>query len=305
MRARWFALWVLAGGLAGCPAPATDHERLADEQLAAGNYTRALAEYQAAQRSGARTRVWAKAAAAAVKAQDFDAAIDALSELAREDPTRVTEAAVGLEAIARLADRGGQGGTAVVAKAVLAVRAIAPGRPLGRLPLPSVSAVVDPTEAIGLIPTAIATAGSPRTVDSLLLRYAQAQRETVACDAAAGSFKSLLRRTNQPRMTAAAREGLAGCALLLGQDALAGGNAPAAERWFEEVVALDGESARGWTANIGLGDARLLKGDALGAAVAYQAVVSGATVPDSLRQAAIVKLNGLGAATTQPPAGDT
>lgn len=302
-----FGHWVGLGlvGLVGCGAPAADHERLADLAFRDGNYVKAAIEYQAAQRSGARSRVWAKAAAASVKAQDFGTAIDALVELAREDPTRATEAAIGLEQIARLAERQGSGGIPMVAKAIMAIRAVAPGRPLGRLPLPAISGAVDPSEAIGIIPTAIATAGSARTVDSLLLRYAEAQRETIACDAAVKSFQTLLRRVSTGRLGISAREGLAECALLLGNDALAGQDGVAAERWFETVLAVAAGAPRGWTASIGLGDARLLRGDALGAAVAYQAVVSAAAVSDSLRQVALTKLNGLGAATVQPPAGDT
>lgn len=302
-RAGWRAMMVSVA--VGCGAPAADHERLADQSFQAGDYPKALSEYQAAQRSGARSRVWAKAAAAATKAQNYGAAIDAFAELAREDPTRATEAVIGLEGIARLADRQGESGVPIAAKAILAIRAIAPTRPLGRLPLPSISGAVDAAEAIAIIPTAIAAAGSARLVDSLLLLYAEAQRETVACDGAVKSFQAVLRRASGPKLLASAREGFAGCALLLGQDALVSGNGTAAERWFEEVVSLGTDTPRGLTASVGLGDARLLKGDALGAAVAYQAVVSAATASDSLRQVAIGKLNGLGAATTQPPAGDS
>lgn len=298
-------LAVVLAAVTGCGAPAADHERLADQAYRDGNYVKAVGEYQAAQRSGARSRVWAKVAAASIKAQEYATAIDALAELARQDPTRATEAAVGLEQVARFAERQGPSGVPIVAKAVLALRRVAPSRPLGRLPLPLISGTLDAGEAIGIIPTAIATAASPRTVDSLLLRYADAQRETVACDGAVRTFRAVVRRSTDGRLVATAREGLATCALLLGNDALASQDGAMAERWFEEVLAQGGESLRLWTASLGLGDARLLKGDALGAAVAYQVVVSASAAPDSLRQAAVTKLNGLGAATVQPPAGDT
>jgi hypothetical protein len=90
------------------------------------------------------------------------------------------------------------------------------------------------------------------------------------------------------------------CALRLGLDALAGEQAEAAERWFEAAIAAAAATPSGWRAQIGLGDARLSQGDVLGAAIAYQTVVSAVGVPDSLAKLATGKLNALGGAT--PPA---
>ena len=56
----------------------------------------------------------------------------------------------------------------------------------------------------------------------------------------------------------------------------------------------------GWRAEIGLGDSRLLQGDVLGAALAYQSVVSVQAVPDSLRTLARAKLDSLGASSEAP-----
>jgi hypothetical protein len=288
--------------VAGCSVAAADHERLGDEAYRAGRFEKALGEYQAAQRTGARSRIWAKAAAAALGARDFSAAADAWSELAREDPTRALEAAIGLGRVAALAEEEGPSGAAAVAKAVLALRALDPARPLGRVVGATLAGQLEPTEELGLLPAAIAAAETARGVDSLLLRYADAQRATVACDAAARSYRSLLRRTSDSRLRSAGRSGLADCALLLGQDALVGRDGSTAERWFETVLGIETETARAWSAQIGVGDARMLQGDALGAAVAYQAVVSSAGVADSLRGVAAAKLNGLGTATPTPPA---
>lgn len=292
----------LLGLAAGCGAAASDHERLGDAAFRTARWSKAVSEYQAAQRSGPKARIWAKAGAAAIKADDYAAAVEAYSQLAREDPTRTIEAAVGLERVARAADRPGNGGPAAVARAVLALKTIAPGRPLGRLALAQFGPGVEPGDAIGLLPAALATAGTPRVVDSLLLRLADAQRATVACDAAAGNYRALLRRTQDGRLRAAARSGLAECALLLGQDALGVSDGPVAEQWFETVLGFETETPRAWRARIGLGDARILQGDALGAAVAYQAVVAAAGAPDSVRAVATTKLNGLGAASAEPPA---
>ena len=297
-----FAQVGVALALAGCGIAASDHEQLGDQAFRERRFARALSEYQAAQRNGARSRVWAKAAAAAIEAQDYGAAIDGLTSLATEDRTRASEAAVGLERVARLAERQGGDGLGVVFRAVLAIRAVAPNRPIGRLALMAAQGAGTTGEGVGLIPTAIANAGTARAVDSLLLQYADAQRTTVACDGAARSYQTVLRRTEEARIRNPAREGLAECALLLGGDALATQDGRRAEQWFTTVLGFETDSPRGWQANLGLGDARLLQGDALGAAVAYQAVVSAPGVPDSLRVAATTKLNGLGAATAQPPA---
>lgn len=290
-------LLLLAGG---CTIAAADHERLGDQAFRQGHWAKALGEYQTAQRSGVRTRVWAKAGAAALKAEDFSAAVDAYTELARQDPSRAAEAASGLERVARTAER--RSGGAAVARAVLALRGISPGRPLGRLALATLAAAGEPSDAIGILPAALATAGSARGVDSLLLRLADAQRATVACDGAARSYRTLLRRTEDSRLRMAARSGLEDCALLLGHDALGVSDGAGAEQWFDLILGYEAESPRGYAARIGLGDARLLQGDALGAAVAYQTVVSAPGVPDSVRAVAVAKLNGLGAASAVPPA---
>ncbi len=297
---RWLGL--LAGLAVGCSAPASDHERLGDAAYREGRFAKALSEYQAAQRSGARSRVWAKVGAAAVKAEDFGAAATAYSELAREDPTRLMEAVVGLDRVARAADRAGASGQAAVTKAVLAIRSLDPGRPLGRMARASLADDLELSDALGLIPAALAATGTVRGIDSLLLRLADAQRATVACEDAAGSYRTVLRRTSDGRLKAGARSGLADCALLLGQDALSVQNGRAAERWFDLVLEFEAATLRGIRAQIGLGDARVLMGDALGAAVAYQAVLAASGVSDSLREVAVTKLNGLGAASTEPPA---
>jgi len=289
--------------LCACGGAASDHERLGDQAYRELRFPKALVEYQAAQRRGARSRVWAKIAAAAVRGGDLAVAIDAYQALAREDPTRTVEASVGLERVARQAERLGGANLASVARAVLALRAVAPERTLGRLVLPLSSPQLEPAEVMGLLPTALATAPTARSVDSLLLRYAEAERATVACEGAAGSYRALLRRTVDPRVKGAAKAGFVECAVLLGQDALTARQAPVAEKWFDLVLGFETGSPIGWRAQIGLGDARVMQGDALGAAVAYQAVLAASGVPDSLRESATAKLNSLGAASTEPPAG--
>jgi hypothetical protein len=91
------------------------------------------------------------------------------------------------------------------------------------------------------------------------------------------------------------------CALRLGLDALAAEQAEPAERWFETAIAAAAASPSGWRAQIGLGDARLSQGYVLGAAIAFQTVLSATGVPDSLGKMAKDKLNALGGAPTPAP----
>lgn len=288
---------------AACSGAAADHERLGDAAYREGRFEAALSEYQAAQKGGARSRVWAKAGAAGLRAGKYLEAVEAFRALAAEDPSRSIEAAIGLERVARAAREQGASGRQIVARAVLAIRAVDPARPLGRLAGSTVIADAQPLDAVGLLPGAIASAGTGRAVDSLLYLFAEAERATVACERAARNYRAVLRRTSDRQLAAASREGLADCAYLLGQDAINGRNGDEAERWFEAVLGLETGTRRAWLAQLGLGDARLMQGDALGAAVAYQAVLSVGSVPDSLRQEAVAKLNGLGAAPADPPTG--
>ena len=289
--------------LATCSLAAVDHERLGDEAYRAGRYPAALSEYLAVQRSGARPRVWAKVGAAGVHARDYVAAVDAYRQLAAADPSRADEAATGLERIARLAERAGGAELTTLTRAILVVRAVSPGRPLGRLAQgPGGSSQLERSDALGLLPAALATAGNPRAVDSLLLAYAEAQRLTTACDGAARTYRILLRRSDDTRFRGAAEAGLSRCALQLGLDALAAAQPDGAERWFLVVLGIESGTPRGWRAQIGRGDARLLQGDVMGAAIAFQAVLSSLAVPDSLRELAASKLNGLGMAPAPPVA---
>lgn len=287
----------------GCRLPAADHERLGDEAYAAGRFPEALAEYQAAQRGSPRSRVWAKMGAAALHARNHGAAVTAYRSLADADPTRATEAAIGLERAIEGARRS-QGDPATVTRGVVALRSVSPSRALGQLGRYSIGAAdLDAQTVLRVMPTALASAGTKRDVDSLLMRYADAYRTTTACDAAARGYQSVLRRSDRRPLLSAARDGLAFCALQLGLDALAAQEGERAEYWFGAVLESEPGSDRGLRAQIGRGDALLLLGDALGASVAYQAVLGARSAPDSLRSMAAGRLNSLATATPGEPSG--
>ena len=285
--------------ISGCPTAAADHERLGDRAYREGRFADAMSEYRAAQKSGTRDRVWAKLGAAALRGRALGVAIEAYSALEHADPSRAAEAAAGLERVAHLAERGGSGDLMHLAGAVRALRTVAPGRPLGRFAMAPGNGL-PAAEALGALPAALASASDSRTVDSLLVAYGGAQRVVTACETATKTLRTVLRRTRDPGLRATASDGVSACALRLGLDALAAEQAETAERWFEAAIAAATASPSGWRAQIGLGDARLNQGDVLGAAIAYQAVISATGVPDSLAKLAGDKLNALGGGS--PPA---
>jgi len=284
--------------LAGCSSAAADHERLGDRAYREGNFAGAIAEYRAAGKGHLNARLAAKLGSAALHDRDLSTAIEAFAALKEADASRSAEAAAGLERAANLAAHGGVSQLATLAAAVRALRSVAPGRPLGRFAFAS-SAELDATQAIGALPAALAAASEARTVDSLLIAYGQAQQVTTACEAATHTFGVVLRRTRNPGLRTTAALGTGACALRLGLDALAAEQAELAEHWFDAALSAAPATPFGWRASIGLGDARMRQGDLLGAALAYQTVLSAASVPDSLNKLASQKLNALGA---PPPA---
>ena len=283
---------VVGLGLGACVSAAADHERLGDIAYREGRFLAAVAEYRAALGSGAGANAWAKLGNAALNERRLDAAIEAFAALKAADPSRATEAAIGLERVAQIAERGGPPQVANLAGAVRAIRTAAPGRPLGRWALTR-GTELGPAEALAALPGALASASGGRTVDSLLVLLGEAQQVTTACEAATRTFRIVLRRSRVAARRDAAASGLGGCALRLGLDALGGQQAETAERWFESAIAAVPASPAGWRAEIGLGDARLAQGDFLGAAQAYQSVLSVPAAPDSLRGLAAGKLNAL------------
>lgn len=282
--------------LLGCVGPSADHEQLGDQHYRAGEHERALAEYQAAVSPSARPRLWAKLGAAALQLGEYTTAAEAYLRLAQADPTRNDEAAIGLARVARAAAREGGADGSSVARAITALRTVAPSRPLGRLALaPARDGALARQEALAVLPVALAVAEG-RTVDSLLLRWGSALHESLACDAAVGVYRTVVRRGRVTALARTARTGVAECTLMLGLEALVAEHFDEAERWFDEAASTDYTGPVGWRARIGYGDARGRQGDILGAATAYQSVLSGQLVPDSLLRMAEERLNSIGGA---------
>ncbi len=285
---RWAVVMTL---LAGC-GQTGDHERLGDKSYAAGRYAEALAEYRLDLEEDPDPRVWAKAGAAALHTGNLEIASDAYLRLAAEDPTRAEEAAEGLESVARAAERAGDARR--LQAAVVGMGAIAPDRSTGRYALDLIRRRgAEATDLVAVLPGAIAVAPDPETVDSLMVVYATALRETSGCGEALPAFQAGLRRTKMAALRSRAEEGVAGCSLALGLRAEATGMLQDAVLWFAAAIRIDSNTTVGRRALVGYGDARLRLGDSVAGAQAYRTVVSDAVQTDSIYQMALDRLEGL------------
>jgi tetratricopeptide (TPR) repeat protein len=285
----WLVLAVACGGV-------RDHERKGDEAYGAARYAEALAEYRRAMGGRSEARVLAKVGAAALHTGDLKQAADAYLRLAGEDPTRAPEAAEGLEAVARAAERANDPGT--LQEVVVGLQAIDPDRALGRYAmLLARHPGTQGADLIALLPGAIAAAPDAGTVDSLLTVYGAALEQTTGCSQALLQFRAALRRSQDSTVRDKARTGVAECALALGLKARSAGRGDDAALWFAEAARADSSSLFGRRALVAYGDERLRQGDTLAAALAFQAAVS--SRPDSVSRVATQRLTALG--TTRPP----
>jgi tetratricopeptide (TPR) repeat protein len=265
---------------------------MGDRAYGESRYAQALAEYRQVLAQDPDARIWAKAGAAALRIGDLEVASDAFLRLAAEDPTRAEEAAEGLEAVARAAERAGDGKR--LQAAVVGMGAIAPDRSIGRYALELIRRPgAEATDLVAVLPGAIAVAPDPDTVDSLLVVYGAALRETTGCGEALPAFQAGLRRTKRAALRNRAEEGVAACSLWLGLRSEAMGNPVDAARWFAAAIRIDSSTTVGRRALVGYGDARLHLGDTLAGALAYQTVISDVVQSDSIHQMALDRLEGL------------
>src|SRR6185295_18569616 len=189
--------WALAG-VSGCGS--LDHEPLGDRAYGQGHYADALAEYQLALKQRTpNPRVRAKAGAAALRAGSRAVAAEQYLTLAGEDTDRRTEAADGLERVAREAlNRNDQ---AALAAALAALKRVAPSRALGSFAGQLARGMADGPSAqgaIAILPYAAAAAPDARSQDSLIVAYSLALERAGRCADAAGTFEGLIRRQRDP-----------------------------------------------------------------------------------------------------------
>src|SRR5204862_85611 len=273
---------------------ANQHAALAQAYYEAGGLNEAVAQYEAAlelgpgfhdlryqlgRKSNAGSAVLlAKVAAAAMHAEDYEAAAEAYGSLAKRDRSRADEAADGLERVARAAltanDR------TALASALTGLREVAPRRPLGRyVVLAALDAVDrgDTAEAAALLPVAAASAVDAARADSLLYVYGMMLVRVRDCSTAVRVFEGVIRRQRAASVVEPAREGLGLCALVAGQIALENGRPGDAEDWFRRATAPGASPDVVRAAFLGLGDVRLAQGDIAGAMDSYQQALAGGT----------------------------
>jgi tetratricopeptide (TPR) repeat protein len=293
---RWSA--ALLALTCACTRSAADHEELGDRAYTAGDYRSAQAEYELGIKAHPGSgSLDAKLGAAALHTEDYAAAAEAYRALARDDRSRVDEAADALERVVRAAfgtnDRG------ALASALTGLREIAPVRPLGRYATLSALDAVDRGDsatALALLPVATAASGDPARADSLLFVYGMALVRVRDCSTAVPVFEGVIRRGHAPVVVEPAREGLGLCTLVEGQLALEQGRPADAEGWFRRATAPGASPDVVRAAFLGLGDVRLAQGDIAGALESYQQALVGGTPGDTIAQRAQEKINSLGKA---------
>jgi tetratricopeptide (TPR) repeat protein len=287
---RWTCLLLL---VTACGGSASDHERLGDAAYVEGDYPTALGEYQAAARNRDDAKVWSKLGSAALKADNLREAVDAYEKLAAADKTRVSEAARGLEQVAKRA--AAEASDVALRASVEGLRRLAPERVSPRHTLALVrSERLEPAEAAALGPLALAAASDAATTDQMLQQYGVALQATTACSDAAEIFQIALRRSHDQAIRTKATRGLGECGLQLGQEALLVDRPEIATQWFNRVLSVDSTSDRGRRALVGLGDARVAQGDLLGATIVFQDAMK-ADPNDSVSALAAQRLEKLGA----------
>ena len=292
------ALPALLTGLAlvaGCGA-SDGPEGAGDRSYAEGRFQEALTAYAPLAEAEPSPRLWAKVGASALHLGRLREATAAYRALAVSAPDRAEEAADGLDLVIGAAER--KLDTVALAEAVAALRAVVPNRPLGRHAL-NLMEVSDGPVAPSDFAAAVAVAPDARTVDSLLVRQGSALADQGECTEAVQLFEAAVRRAGREG-NPSAEAGLVACFFRLGAAHLV--SAPdSAERWFRGATGIDSTTAFGRSAMLGLGDARLRQGDLLGAALAYQAVISSGDRSDSLSTVAAARLNALVSADAPDP----
>ena len=280
--------------LLGCTT--ASYEREGDVAYRDYRFAQALKAYRRATDRTADPGIWAKLGAAALGSKDYREAVEAYRQLASLTPLRVEEATLGIDLVARAAleARDMEG----VREAVFALNALAPNRRVGRYALILVqSRELSGDEELRLIPAAVGAATDRPTADSLLAAYASALQMSVSCDRAIHVYRSVRRRaeTGNPALAQAIGGEYASCALALGL-AVAEGTPWTAEEFFREAISADSTSPVGRRSLVAFGDVRVVQGDFLGGALAYQAALDLTPVPDSIGDLAAERLNAIAAA---------
>ncbi|HEY4321818.1 MAG TPA: hypothetical protein VGM77_11660 [Gemmatimonadales bacterium] len=274
---------------AGCAWGKPGKERMGDDAWHAGRWTEAVADYAAA---GSSPTLLAKLADASLQAGDLTGSAKAWVQLATDAPQRAGEAAAGL---ARVADAAAEGGNqAALAAAVVGLRQVAPGWPLGRLAARlGVPVGLQPFEAGEIIPALLAASPPREQVDPMVLALARADRSLGACPLAVPMLDGVLRRSTDTVLRDSVSAVAATCELSLGLAALDGGHLGEAELWLNRATGRAPDTPIGRRAMVGFGTARLREGDSVTARSAWEAVATSPAPADTITQLALQHLQQL------------
>ena len=303
MRRSWslgLAIWSLS-----CGGAATEHETLGDRAYSALEFSDALVEYRLALvQHPDDPALLAKVAASASHAGSLADAAEAYLVLAEGGSgDRLTEAADGLERVARAAMEAGD--REALAAALGGLRQAAPGRALGSFAQQLAREIGDgppSQDVLSVLAYAAAAAPDARLLDSLMFTYAAVLRQLGRCEEAVPVYESLVRRQREPAVIDVARSGLGYCALLIAKQFHGDLQLPlSAEEWYRRAIRGGEGTKYGRAAYLGLGDVLFARGDYAGAAEAYESVLFGAEPGDSLADVAYERLNMLGQAGTAIP----
>ncbi|MCA9762321.1 MAG: hypothetical protein KC544_04230 [Gemmatimonadetes bacterium] len=279
---RWAALLVATA----CGAPPTP-EQLADRAAADGRWEEALAALSQAEPTAG---VLARRAEAALQSGNLRTAAVDFTRLASADASRRGEAASGLTRTAQAAGRTGDG--LALTTALLGLRDVAPGWPLGRLALNvRLGDEAPPDEVLRLAPAILASSPGRDVGDRVLLALAEAVLAEGDCSRAVPVLTAVETRAD-PALAAVAGGLRAGCLLAEGMAALAAGDTLAARRALDATVALDPSGAAGRRALVALGDVYLGEGDPFAAQVAWRTAAAAAQ-SDTITALALERLRSM------------
>ena len=251
--------------LAACQGT-TNLERLGDQAVGGARLDEAIDAYRQVAARGGDGRVLAKLGSASLRAGRLGDAADAFLRLGRDDPSRRAEAADGLEAVAKAAERAAD--TSALRRAVMALAEVAPGRPSGRYVLAlEQRRALTAAEREVLGPAALAAAPDQDAADSLLMRIARERADARDCEMAAGLFRAVALRSALRERARAAWNGFAACAERVGLAKVDARQPAEALAWLEGAIAVDSASAQGIAAMGAMADALDALGDSTGATI--------------------------------------
>ena len=284
---RWGSAAVLLA-LMAC-GPSGGPEGQGDQAYVEGRYQDALAVYAPLAATTPSPQLWAKIGATALRLGQLREATDAYRALAEAAPDRTDEAAEGLELVISAAER--RQDESALEEAVAALRAVAPERPLGRHALNLMQVASGPVTRLRFCRRARRRGGrahrgfAPASPGVCVWRGRGIAPRRCRCTRprSGGRGARAIRRPRRVWWSASSGWGQPSSPR----------RPDSAEAWFRSAAGIDSTTPLGRSAMIGLGDARLRQGDLVGAAIAYQTVLSSGPRSDSLSMLAGAKLNAL------------